>query len=30
VTNNAQTEKEIMDTISFAIASKIIKYLGMK
>jgi hypothetical protein len=28
-TNNAQTEKEIRETISFTIASKTIKYLGI-
>jgi hypothetical protein len=27
--NNAQTEKEIRETIPFTIASKIIKYLGI-
>jgi hypothetical protein len=28
-TNNAQTEKEIRETIPFTIASKTIKYLGI-
>jgi hypothetical protein len=28
-TNNTQTEKEMRDTISFTIASKTIKYLGI-